>query len=459
MSAPAPSNVSNSQLSFKKEAWATLLLSLPLMAGQVGQMLMSLADTVMVGKVGVVPLAAATFANTLLIVPFLFGVGLLVAIPVRVSQGRGAKRDKDVRGALRHGTWVAVGLGVLVILITLLLLPILGWFGQPEEVVDAAPVYLTLCALSMIPAFVAMTWKNFGDALNRPWMPFWILMAGVGVNVFLNWVFIDGNLGVQAMGLDGAGVATLLSRTITTLVLYYWLTHAKGIKQWAPSALGRWWGRWHGEEFRKILKLGVPIGFQLVSEIMAFSIGAVMIGFFGVVPLAAHQVAIICTYTAAMVPLGIAMALVVRMGEASGNFVTGRKRVILLGGWGFSLLFTAILTVAFIFFGQWISSSMVADAEVVALAVKLVFIVGVFQIVDGIQIVSCSALRGMGDVTAPAWLGALCYIGIAVPLSGILAFGFDMGAEGVWWGIAWGLAIASVLLGVRAWLIAGRDEA
>ena len=181
-----------------------------------------------------------------------------------------------------------------------------------------------------------------------------------------------------------------------------------------------------------------------------------MIGFFGVVPLAAHQVAIICTYTAAMVPVGIAMALVVRMGEASGNVIVGQKRMILLGGLGFSVLFTSIAMVAFIFFGQWIASSIVDDRDVVELAVKLLFIVGAFQIVDGIQIVSCSALRGMGDVTIPAWLGALCYLGIAVPLSALLAFAFGMGAEGVWWGLAWGLVIASVLLGARSWIIAGR---
>lgn len=451
-----PDTADDAKLSFKKEAWATLILSLPLMAGQVGQMLMSLADTVMVGKVGVVPLAGATFANTLLIIPFLFGVGLLVAIPVRVSQARAAGEEESVRSALRHGTWIAILLGLAVIVVTLILLPCLGLFGQPDEVVAAAPVYLLLCAISMIPAYVSMTWKNFGDALNRPWVPFWILMAGVGVNIVLNWIFIDGNLGSPAMGLNGAGLATLLSRSVSTVVLYYWLTRMPDVKLWAPERLRLWWGSWDKVEFKRLMALGVPIGLQLVSEITAFSVGAVMVGFFGVVPLAAHQVAITCTYIAAMVPVGIAMALVVRMGEASGRVIAGQKRVILLGGWGFSVLFTTVAMIAFIFSGRWIAEAIVQDVEVVALATKLLFIVGVFQIVDGIQIVSCSALRGMGDVTLPAWLGALCYIGVAIPVSALFAFYFDGGAEGVWWGLALSLAIASVLLGVRSWVVAGR---
>ncbi|MGJ8676753.1 MAG: MATE family efflux transporter [Akkermansiaceae bacterium] len=443
-----------SSLSFVREAKATLILALPLMAGQVGQMLMSLADTVMVGKVGVVPLAAATFANTLLIVPFLFGVGLLIAISVRVSQGRGGQRDDDVRGALRHGTWLAVILGLAVVLLMLLLLPFLGEFGQPDPVVDAMPGYLMFCAASMVPAYITMAWKNFGDALNKPWTPFWILMAGVLVNVLLNWIFIYGNCGFSALGLDGAGLATLLSRCITALALYFWLVHAPYTKVWTPVKLMAWWGNWDKKEFKKLMALGVPIGFQLVSEITAFSIGAVMIGIFGVVPLAAHQVALVCAYIAAMVPVGIAMALVVRMGEATESSVLGLKRVILLGAWLFSFLFTTGSMLLFIFCGYWISRSIVADPDVIELAVKLLVIVGVFQIVDGMQIVSFSALRGMGDVKTPAFLAALCYLGIAVPLSWVFAFPLHMGAEGVWWGLAIGLAIAAVVLGWRSWRLA-----
>lgn len=445
--------------SYWMEAKATLLLALPLIAGQVGQMLMGVADTVMIGRVGVVPLAASTFANTLLMMPFLFGVGLLVSISIRVSQGRGGGRHDEVKHALRHGTWLAFGFGWVIVAVIFCLLPWLGHFGQVPEVVTESKTYLVLVALSMVPAMVAMAWKNYGDALNRPWIPFWILMAGVALNVLLNWVFIYGNWGVSALGLDGAGWATLISRLAVTVCLYGWVMRAPGVRDWSPH---RWWGVWKPGEFRVLLKLGVPVGLQLLAEVGSFSAASLMIGSIGVISLAAHQVALTCTSTAFMIPLGVALALTVRMGEASGAANgangTGRARLhqILLGGWMYGLIFAGISMWIFITWGQWLASHIVADPEVIKLASGLLVIAGIFQLVDGSQVISSSALRGMGDVTVPAWLGVFAYWVVAVPCGAYLAFSRDWGAHGVWWGLALGLGTASLMLGVRAWRIAGR---
>ena len=446
-------------LSFWFEARATLLLALPLIAGQVGQMLMGVADTVMIGRVGVVPLAASTFANTLLMVPFLFGVGLLTSISIRVAQGRGGKRHDDVKHALRHGTWLALGYGLVVVAMIMSLLPWLGNFGQPEEVVEAVPRYLTLAAISLVPAMVSMGWKNYGDALNRPWVPFWILLSGVAFNVLLNWIFIYGNWGMPALGLEGAGWATLIARSSVVVGLYFWLMKSPAVKDWAPQ---RWWGRWKKGEFRVLCRFGVPIGFQLLAEVGSFAAASLMIGTLGVVALAAHQVALTCASVSFMVPLGVAMAITVRMGEASGGADEQggqmRLRRILLGGWAYGLLFTGVSMTVFILGGRWLAAQIVMDPEVIHLATGLLVIAGVFQLVDGSQVISSSALRGMGDVVIPAWLGIFAYWGVAVPLSAYLAFSQGGGAYGVWWGLALGLGTAALLLGVRAWRMAGRNS-
>ncbi|WP_435893767.1 MATE family efflux transporter [Oceaniferula spumae] len=443
--------------SWAGEARATLLLALPLMAGQVGQMLMGVADTVMIGKVGVVPLAASTFANTLLMVPLLFGIGLLTSISIRVSQARGGKRHDEVKDALRHGTWLALGFGVLILLLILSLLPFLDYFGQAEAVVEEAPEYLILTAISMIPAMVAMAWKNYGDALNRPWLPFWILLGGVLFNIWLNWLLIYGHWGLPALGLTGAGWATLISRCVVVLGLFHWQKRAPGVKEWSPK---RWWGLWNGTELKKMLALGIPVGLQLVCEVGAFAAGSLMIGSIGVVALAAHQVALTCASTSFMVPLGISMAITVRIGEAAGEGGdSGKLRRILTGGWMYGLLFTGISMVVFILCGRWLAAQIVTEAEVITLAAKLLVIAGVFQLVDGSQVISSSALRGMGDVKIPAWLGAFSYWVVAVPVGAWLAFGRDHGAQGVWWGLALGLCTAAVLLGGRAWRLAGAPHA
>ena len=420
-------------------------------------MLMGVADTVMIGKVGVVPLAASTFANTLLMVPFLFGIGLLTSISIKVSQGRGGQRHDEVKDALRNGTWLSLAFGILVLLLITATIPMLGYFGQAPEVVKAAPVYLCLTAVSMIPVMVSIAWKNYGDALNRPWLPFWILMAGVMLNIFLNWLLIYGKWGLPQLGLEGAGLATLISRCIVVIALYKWLTSAKGVKNWSPK---RWWGMWNGTEFKKLLGLGIPVGLQLVCEVGAFAAGSLMIGTIGVVALAAHQVALTCASTSFMIPLGVSMAITVRMGEAAGSSEEGdrvcRLRRILTGGWAYGLLLTGVSMTVFIYYGYWLAAQIVTAPDVIELSAKLLVIAGIFQLVDGSQVISSAALRGMGDVKIPAWLGAFSYWGVAVPVGAWLAFQKDLGAQGVWWGLAFGLGAAAVMLGLRSWWMSGK---
>jgi len=457
--------------SYWTEAKATMLLALPLIAGQLGQMLMGIADTVMIGRVGVVPLAAATFANTLLLVPFLFGVGLLSSISIRVSQGRGGGRHDEVKHALRHGTWLALGYGCLTVLLVLLLLPFLGYLGQVDAVVTESRGYFLLAGASLIPGMIGMAWKNYGDAMNRPWIPFVIILLGVALNVFLNWVCIYGNLGVPAMGLDGAGWATLISRICLAVALYFWLMHAPVVKDWSPR---RWWGVWKEGEFRRLMALGIPIGLQLTAEMGAFTAASLMIGHLGAVALAAHQVAWICNSTSFMVPLGVAMAITVRMGEASGGSAyhmtnhskkqrahlirTARLRRILISGWMYGLIFSGISMYIFISSGKWLAQHIVDDSNVIELATKLLIIVGMFQIGDGVQVISSSALRGMGDVKIPAIMGIFAYWCIAVPLAAYLCFALDYNAQGVWLGLAVGFVAAAIALGLRAWWMTKRVQ-
>ncbi len=442
---------------FWVEAKATLLLALPLIVGQLGQMLMGVADTVMIGHVGVVPLAASTFANTLLMVPFLFGVGLLTSISIRVSQGRGGKRHDEVKHALRHGTWLAFAFGWMIVIGIFSLFPWLDQMGQPADVVEEVPAYLMLITVSMIPVMVSMAWKNYGDAMNRPWLPFAILMSGVFLNIGLNWILIYGNWGAPALGLVGAGWATLISRIFVVIVLYVWLMKAPTVREWSPH---RWWGVWKKGEFRTLLRLGIPVGLQLLAEVGAFAAASLMVGSMGVVPLAAHQVAWMCVSSSFMIPLGVAMALMVRMGEVSGAFKGAQARTklrqILLGGWMYGLLVTGISMGVFIYYGDWLASLIVQEPEVVKLAASLLVIAGIFQIGDGGQVISSSALRGMGDVKIPAWMGVFSYWVLAVPLGAYWAFVQGQGATGVWWGLAFGLSLAAILLGWRAWKMAGR---
>jgi MATE family multidrug resistance protein len=411
-------------------------------------MLMGVADTVMVGRLGVAALGAATFSNTLLVVPFVLGIGLLMSISVRVSQASGAGRPADAQDALRHGTWLALAYGLFVVGIVALGLPFLGHFGQPREVVTLAPTYLATCAISLVPALLALAWKDHADALNQPWRPFWIMLGGVGLNVLLNWLLIWGHWGFPVLGLEGAGYATLASRIVVAVVLFQWLTRSPSIRAWTPA---HWLIACRWATFRHLLAIGFPASLQLLIEVTAFAVAALLIGTLGAVPLAAHQVAITCAATAFMVPLGVAMAITVRVGEIVGAGERPRLHRVLLGGWLFGLGFMTLSTLAFLIFGRDIAGQFVSDRGVVDMAARLLIVAGVFQLFDGLQVVSAHALRGVNDVRVPTWIAFVAYWLVALPAGAVLGLGWGHGPLGMWTGLAAGLAVAAVAIGLRAW--------
>lgn len=450
MSSSAP--IISNRPTFVAETSATFRLALPLIAGQLGQMLIGLADTIMIGRLGVIELGAATFANTLLIVPFVLGIGLLTSVSVRVSQALGAKRPDEAGDVLRHGTWMALAFGIVTFLLALGLIPFIDWMGQPTEVAGITPPYLIICAASLIPAFLSMTWKNHADALNRPWVPFWILMGGVVLNIFLNWMLIWGKFGFPAMGLEGAGIATLISRILVALGVFFWLTRSSIVRIWTPK---RWWGRCQKSAFYNLLTIGFPASFQMLTEVGAFAVCSLLIGTLGAIPLAAHQVAITCAATTFMIPLGVAMAITVRVGEAVGAGQEGRLHQILLGGWVYSVSACTLSMLTFLLFGKWIAHQFVADQAVIDIAARLLIIAGLFQLFDGVQVTAGFALRGMNDVRVPALYSVISYWVVAVPLGAALGLGLGWGADGLWAGLAAGLAVAAVMFGVRAWRLLG----
>jgi MATE family multidrug resistance protein len=189
---PDSRSLAVTQPSFAQECKETITLALPLIAGQVGQMLMGVADTVMIGRLGVTELGAATVGNTLLAVPFVIGIGLLSSVSVRVSQARGADRPHDAGEALRHGTALALGLRRRRLAADDCCRPVPGALASAGGCHRGLPGYLWIITCSLIPAMLSMTWKNHADALNHPWPPFFILLAGVGLNVLLNWLWIGG---------------------------------------------------------------------------------------------------------------------------------------------------------------------------------------------------------------------------------------------------------------------------
>ncbi len=444
----APKRHSGPRMQLIHESRMTLRLALPLMIGQFSQMLMGVVDTVMVGHLGVKDLAALTFANSLFHVPFVFGIGLLTGISVLTSNSRGAGNAARARGSCRHGMYLALGLGLLIGAVAWVISYHLGMFGQPQDVTARATVFFRVIMVSVIPALASIALKNHADALMRPWPPFWIFLGGVGLNVVLNWVMIYGNFGCPPMGFEGAAWATLISRSAILLVMIFWLLHAKGLREWVPY---RWFRKADFEDLRRLLAIGLPSSIQMVCEVTAFSLAGLIMGRFGATAMAAHQIAITLAATAFMLPLGLSMALTVRMGEAYGAGETTRLREIAISGWLLGAGYSLISAATFLIFGKTLASLFITAPDVIALTGSLLVIVGVFQLFDSIQVISSAMLRGLRDARVPAVMGFAAYWLVGLPISAGLAFGYHLGAIGVWWGLAAGLFVACVTLAPRLW--------
>jgi MATE family multidrug resistance protein len=429
-----------------REIRPTLTLAAPITVGHVSQMLMGVTDSAMIGHAGTVPLAAAAFGGNLYNTFFVLGIGLMIPVAIFVARARGAQRPEEAAEYLRHGLAVAVVFGAVEMLVMAALSTQLSRFGQPSEVVAIVRPFFLLYAASIVPVLVYLALRQFAEAMGHPWAPMFILLAGVGLNAGLNWVLIYGNLGVPALGLTGAGLATLISRVLGAGAIFWWLRRDARVRAAWPR---RWIGGYSRARLREMFGVGLPASTMLFFENTAFAFSGLMIGWLGAVPLAAHQIAISCASLVFMFPLGLAIAAGMRISHAVGADERARLRPIGFGVIGVALIVTFGFAVALGLGGSGIAAWFVQDLAVIALTGQLMMVAALFQMVDGVQVIAAHLLRGVGDVRIPTVITLIAYWVIALPVGYLLGIRGPWGAPGVWIGIAGGLAFAAVFLSAR----------
>jgi len=432
--------------SYLREIRPTLTLAVPIIVGQVSQMLMGVTDSVMIGRTGTVPLAASAFGGNVFAVFYVLGIGLMLPVSVLVARSRGAQRPAECGEYLRHGLALAVGFGLLETAVLVALGLRLEWFQQPPEVLAIVRPFYWLIGSSMTSVLLYLAMRQFSEAMGRPWVPMIIMLGGVGLNAFLNWILIYGHLGAPALGLTGAGISTLIARTVGLLVLFGWIHGDAVLRAALPP---RWFAPLSVARLKEMLHLGLPASGMLLFESGAFSGAAIMMGWLGTVPLAAHQIAISCAATTFMVLLGLASAAGMRISAAVGAGERSRLRPIGFGALGLGGLLAGGFMVAYLVAGRALAGWFVHDAAVIALATHLLVITALFQFVDGGQVIGAAILRGLSDVKVPAVLTFVAYWVVAIPGAYLLGVRGGFGPSGIWWALATGLAFAAVFLGVR----------
>ena len=421
-----------------KELRPTLALAMPMIVGQVSQMLIGITDAALIGRVGTVEQAAAAFSHGIFGLFYIVGIGLLLPVGVFTARDRGAGDRAGCHAWLKHGRVLALAVGAAAFGVLAGLATQLHRFGQPPEVVAVMRPFFLLNSLSLVPVFYFQVQRQYLDALGRPWVGTSIILADVALNALLNWMFIWGHLGAPALGLTGSGVATLIARTLAVTTIALWLRREEG----PAGGLER--GR-----FRTLLQMGLPAASSLLFESGAFAAAMLMMGWLGAPALAAHQIALSCAALTFMVPLGLSMAVSIRISQARGAGRHELLRPIGLGAFACGGLAMAVFATTFILAGRGLAAGFTADPVVIALAVRLLVVAGIFQLFDGGQVIASGALRGLTDVKVPTGITFVAYWVLSLPLGYVLAFHTPLGPVGVWTGLAAGLGCAAGLLSWR----------
>jgi MATE family multidrug resistance protein len=432
------------------EARATLALAWPLALTNLAQAAMGTTDILFLSRLGPDSLAAASLGLNLYFGVFVATLGIALGTSPMLAQSFGRRRHavRDARRTVRQGLWACVIAALPLWVVLWFTEPILRLIGQEPRLAAAAAVYVHALQWALLPGLWFMVLRAFIAALERPTAGLVVNALAVGVNALLAWALIIGRLGLPALGLTGAGIATTLANRFMTLSLLGFILADR--RQRRFHLLGRFW-RTDWARMREIMHVGLPISLALLFEVTVFNTAAFLMGLIGTDSLAAHAIAIQVASITFMVPLGLSQATVIRVGLAYG---ARDHRGIALAGWvslasamafmigSASLMWLFPREIAELF----IDGSRPESAHVLELAVGFLAIAAVFQLADGAQVIGAAMLRGLQDTRIPMLFAAFGYWVVGIGSGYWLAFHAGFQGRGIWIGFALGLGVVALLM-------------
>ncbi len=433
----------------RSELGPTLRLAVPIMLGMLGYGLMFVVDVAMAGHLGETALAASALASNLNYIPYVFGIGVVGAIAVYQSQDNGAGVGESAPAILRHGMVLALAISVVAAIGSHAAADLIPLLGSSAAVSAEAREFFILMSWAMVPGLAFHALRGHRDSQHQPWISLAWLSVGILANIFFNWLWMFGHWGFPALGLAGAGWATLAARLIMLLGL--WWTPGRGEVRWADGL--------QLAVFRRLLKTGWPAGLHSLSEVGIFAVVPVMAGWINATAQAAHQVAISTASAAFMLPLGLGIAAGIRVGEAYGAKDPRKVQAVGLGALVLGGLIMAAYGLGMVLLRPVLMDTYgVAGTETAALASTLLIFAAVWAPFDGVQVVAAYLLRSVNRAAWASWSVFIVYWLFCLPLALALAFpaGFrlfglpvgvwGLGAVGIWIALATGLILVSLAM-------------
>lgn len=422
-------------------------LAMPVVMAELGWMGMTVVDTMMVGRLSAEAIGAVSYGALFVNVFSFFCLGLLLGLDTLISQAFGARNLDRCNHCLIQGVWIALLVTPIVTLLVFATLPIVrNWGVEPRLLADSI-AYLKTLVWSILPLLLYVVFRRYLQSMNHVGIVMFALISANLVNVLVNWLLIFGNWGFPAMGVEGAGWATCLSRVYMFAVLFAFVIYKERAK---PTGL------FHAARgidipvVRALLVLGLPVALQLTAEYGVFAMATALIARIDTLSLAAHQIVLNVASVCFMVPLGVSSAGAVRVGQA-----VGRKDAhgATLSGWTAIALGAAFMlcsSITLFVVPDFVLRLFTTDRSIFAIGVPLLYLAAAFQFFDGVQVTAGGVLRGIGDTRTPMNANLIGHWLLGLPVGALLCFWLGWRSVGIWAGLSIGLIFVSVLL-LFAW--------
>ena len=428
-----------------REVPGVAALAVPIIVGMMATTLIGVIDTILIAPLGTAALAATGITTSALIIFYSALHGLMSVIHVRMAQANGASDHVAVSAAVRTGFVMALIAGVLGMILMLAAFPLLRILGQPNTVMAILWPYWVAKSGMLVPFTLLAVLTGLFNATGRPWTATSIAMLGALVHVPVSHGLIHGVFGWQGFGLIGAGIGSVIASLAALVTAWaYWRRSATMAPYRMRARVSRW-------DVRRGFTEGWPVSLSFSGEASAYALTGLMLGLFGPAALAANQVVHSIAAILYMVPLGMTVAVSIRVGQAVGARQPARLRPIGVGATGAVFAWMACVVVVLLLSREMVAGALTDDAGVFALALALFLATAFMQLADGLQSTAMGALRGMLDVRVPTLITIGVYWLIALPTAYVSGVVFDFGPSGVWLGYGVGIFIAAFTLQVRFW--------
>ncbi|MFB2539568.1 MULTISPECIES: MATE family efflux transporter [unclassified Acinetobacter] len=429
--------------SISQELKILLSLMLPILITQFAQAGFGLIDTIMAGHISAADLAAISVAVGMWFPILVLSSGIMLATSPLIAEAVGAKKNHDIQTITHQSLWIALILGIIAGAILFCMPLAFDALDIPANLHTKSGLFLQSIAFGMPAVALYTALRGYTEALGHPKVITIISIASLFLLIPINYIFMHGKLGLPAFGGAGAGFANAIMQWLILIALVIFLKKSKAfdtVRLFQKFELPD--SRW----LKRIFLLGFPIGLSIFFEVSIFSTSSLVISPLGDTFIAAHQIAMSTTGQLFMVPLSLAIALTIRVGQYYGakdwqNLIQVQKI-----GFAVASVFACITMILLWFGREFILQAFTSDTAVIQVAFGLLVFAVMYQLMDAWQITASGCLRGLQETKAPMYITFIAYWIIAFPVGVYCTRYAGFAAKGVWIGLIVGLSVACVLL-------------